>query len=163
MCHHLSHGPHPNKEVARSCTCPYGDTKNGYLWCKIMYAIHEDFNPINRKTIKTQWASCQIHKIAGCACPGNAGNVFPRHRGLAIPTCVTHVPWCMSGSLTSVFLLKSVAGERSRHSQRMRNPQFYISGKRPIVPVSIYDIWVWWILWHLYLYAHKSRLNARDK
>ena len=26
-------------------------------------------------------------------------------------TCVTHVPWCMSGSLTSSFLKKSVAGK----------------------------------------------------
>ena len=26
-------------------------------------------------------------------------------------TCFTHVPWCMSGSLTSGFSLKSVAGE----------------------------------------------------
>ena len=25
----------------------------------------------------TQWASYQIRKIAGCACAGNAGNVFP--------------------------------------------------------------------------------------
>ena len=55
------------------------------------------------------WASYQIHKIAGCACAGTAGNVFPcgqvqwkssvsdpgMHHGM----CVTHVPWCMSGSL----------------------------------------------------------------
>ena len=45
-----------------------------------------------------------------CACAGNAGNVFP-HRwlqrkplvsdpGMHHGTCVTHVPWCMSGSLT---------------------------------------------------------------
>ena len=57
-----------------------------------------------------QWASYQIHKIAGCACAGNAGNVFPRRRfkrkplvsdpGMHHGTCVTHVPWCMSGSLT---------------------------------------------------------------
>ena len=56
------------------------------------------------------WASYQIRKIAGCACAGNAGNVFPRHRlqrkplvndpGMHHGTCVTHVPWCMSGSLT---------------------------------------------------------------
>ena len=26
------------------------------------------------------WASYQIRKIAGCACAGNAGNVFPRRR-----------------------------------------------------------------------------------
>ena len=48
--------------------------------------------------------------VAGCACAGNAGNVFPRHRfqrkplvsdpGMHHGTCVTHVPWCMSGSLT---------------------------------------------------------------
>ena len=57
-----------------------------------------------------QWASYQIRKIAGCACAGNAGNVFPRRwfqmkplvsdPGMHHGTCVTHVPWCMSGSLT---------------------------------------------------------------
>ena len=56
------------------------------------------------------WASYQIRKIAGCACAGNAGNVFPRRRiqrktlvsdpVMHHGTCVTHVPWCMSGSLT---------------------------------------------------------------
>ena len=56
------------------------------------------------------WASYQIRKIAGCACAGNAGNVFPRRRfqrkplvsdpGMHHGTCVMHVPWCMSGSLT---------------------------------------------------------------
>ena len=56
------------------------------------------------------WASYQIRKIAGCACAGNAGNVFPRRRfqrkplvsdpGMHHGTCVTHLPWCMSGSLT---------------------------------------------------------------
>ena len=56
------------------------------------------------------WASYQIRKIAGYACAGNAGKVFPRHRfqrkplvsdpGMHHGTCVTHVPWCMSGSLT---------------------------------------------------------------
>ena len=39
------------------------------------------------------WASCQIHKIEGCACAGNAGNVFPVTRGLAIPTCITARAW----------------------------------------------------------------------
>ena len=60
--------------------------------------------------LPTPWASYQIPKIAGCACAGNAGNVFPRRRfqrkplisdpGMHHGTCVTHVPWCMSGSLT---------------------------------------------------------------
>ena len=56
------------------------------------------------------WASYQIRKIAGCACAGNAGNVSPRRRiqrktrvsdpRMHHSTCVTHVPWCMSGLLT---------------------------------------------------------------
>ena len=60
--------------------------------------------------IAFKWASYQIRKIAGCACAGNAGNIFPRRRfrskslvsdsGMHHGTCVTHVPWCMSGSLT---------------------------------------------------------------
>ena len=57
-----------------------------------------------------QWASYQIYKTACCACAGNAGNVFSRHRlqrkplvsdpGMHHGTCVTHVPWCLPGSLT---------------------------------------------------------------
>ena len=56
------------------------------------------------------WASYQILKIAGCACAGNSGKVFHHRRfqrkplvsdpGMHHGTCVTHVPWCMSGSLT---------------------------------------------------------------
>ena len=58
----------------------------------------------------SSWASYQIRIIAGCACAGNAGNVSPHRRfqrkqlvsdpGMPHGTCVTHVPWCMSGSLT---------------------------------------------------------------
>ena len=56
------------------------------------------------------WASYQIRKIAGCAWAGNAGKVYPRGRLQRKPlvsnpdvhhgTCMIHVPWCMSGSLT---------------------------------------------------------------
>ena len=44
-------------------------------------------------------------------------------------TCVTHVPWYMPGSLISGFLWSQWRGKRSR---RMRNAQFYVSGKRPV-------------------------------
>ena len=62
---------------------------------------------------------------------------FPRIHGLSILTCITgtcatHVPWCMPESLTSEFLSNRWRRKRSRHSRRMRNPQFYVSGKRPI-------------------------------
>ena len=82
-------------------------------------------------------ASYQIRKIAGCACAGNAGNVFPPPRVSDLDmhhgTIVTHVSWCISGSLTNGFLWNRWRGKRSRHSRRTRNPQFYVSGKRPIV------------------------------
>ena len=45
-------------------------------------------------------------------------------------TCKTHGPWCMLGALTSSFFWSQWWGKHSRHSRRMRNPQFYVSGKR---------------------------------
>ena len=62
-----------------------------------------------------EWASCQIRKIASAHAPGMPGTFSPSsqvsdpdmHHG----TCVTHVPWCMPGSLTSGFLLNWRRGE----------------------------------------------------
>ena len=48
-------------------------------------------------------------------------------------TCVTHVPWYISESLTSGFHRCRWRGKRSRHSRLMRKPQFYVSGKRSMV------------------------------
>ena len=50
-------------------------------------------------------------------------------------TCVTHVLWCMPRSVLDGFLWSRWRGKRSRHSRRMRNPEFYVSGKRPMNPV----------------------------
>ena len=47
-------------------------------------------------------------------------------------TCVTHVSWCLPESLNSDFLWSSVAGKTFPVFRRMRNPQFCVSGKRPI-------------------------------
>ena len=59
-------------------------------------------------SIKT--TETDIHTLWPCTCTGNAGNVFATNRlqrkpivsdpGMHHGTCVTHVPWCMSGSLT---------------------------------------------------------------
>ena len=49
-------------------------------------------------------------------------------------TRVTHVSWCMPGLPTSGYLRSRWREKRSRHSRRMRNPQFWVSGKRPMVP-----------------------------
>ena len=99
------------------------------------------------------WASYQVRKIAGCACAGNARNVFPAidlngHRCLAIPALITARTWPLSdkksvGLLSNsgnvrTMMVAGIAspryqGNRSWNSRRMRNPQFYVSGKRPTV------------------------------
>ena len=53
-------------------------------------------------------------------------------------TCVTHVPWCMPGSLTSGFLWIRRRGKRSKRSRHMCNPLVCVSGKRPIPATFIY-------------------------
>ena len=79
----------------------------------------------------------RYEKIAGYACAGNVGNVSPPPRvsdpDMHHGTCVTHVTWCMPGSLTSGFLWSRWRGKRSRHFRSMRNPQFCVSGKRPML------------------------------
>ena len=62
---------------------------------------------------------------------------FPRHRRWAIPTCITARAWrtcrdaCRDRQLSVSFEIGG-GGKRSRHSRRMRNLQFYVSGRRPI-------------------------------
>ena len=91
----------------------------------------------------TRTLNCKIHgpltryaKLRVAHAPGMPGTFSPpslvidpdMHHG----TCLTHVPWCMSGSITSGSLWNRWRGKRSRHSRRMRNPQFCVSGKRPM-------------------------------
>ena len=64
---------------------------------------------------------------------------FRRHRGLAIPTCITARAWrtCRDACRDCWLAVSLEFGENlSRNSRRMRNPQFYVSGKRPIQPFS---------------------------
>ena len=87
--------------------------------------------------LNIQWAYCQIHNIVGCACVGSAGGVSPPPRvsdpDMHHGACVTHVAWCMPGLLTTSLIWSWSRGKRSRHSRRMRNPQFHLSGKRPMI------------------------------
>ena len=111
------------------------------------YHFHLFFQPVLEKCLMrvhstlwcastVPWPSYRIRIIADCACAGNVGTFSPppqvsdldMHHG----TCVTHVPWCMPGSLTSGLHWSEWRGKCSRHSRRMRNPQFYASGQRPM-------------------------------
>ena len=73
---------------------------------RLMHSLRP--RPCSTCICSSLWASCQIRKIAGAHAPGMPGTFSPSlqacdpdmHHG----TCVTHVPWCMPGSLTSGFL-----------------------------------------------------------
>ena len=65
---------------------------SGVYWFAAMWIHSLWCDPV----LSTIWASYQIRKIAGCACAGNEVSDPDMHHG----TCVTHVPWCMPGSLT---------------------------------------------------------------
>ena len=70
---------------------------------------------------------------------------FPRHRGWAIPTCITarasHTcrDACRDQEQAVSFEIGG-GGKRSRHSRRMRNLQFYVSGKRPILLSAPFEL-----------------------
>ena len=105
------------------------------------HAVLGVYRPLPHIYICNPWAPCQIRKIAGCACVGNAGNVFPRRRlqrkllvsdpGMHHGTCVTHVPWCMSGLLNQRRRRK-----HSRHSRHMRTRNLTNLVRGPLCLIS---------------------------
>ena len=72
--------------------------------------------------------------------PGMPGTFSPPPRvsdpDMHHGTCVAHVPRCMLGSLTSGFIWSWGREKCSRHTRRMRNLQFHLSGKRPMACLS---------------------------
>ena len=83
-------------------------------------------------------------KLRFALAPGMPGTFSPApwvsDPGMHHGTCVTHVPWCMPGSLTSDFLWRRRCEKRSQHSRRIRKPQFYVSGKRPMTLDAITEL-----------------------
>ena len=78
------------------------------------------------------------------------------HHGM----CVTHVPWCVAGILSSGFLWSRWRGKRARLSRRMSNQQICTSGKRPtpvsasILPIygNLFEVVMYNIVWIPRLY-----------
>ena len=90
-----------------------------------------------RKVCSFPWASSQI-KLQVVHAPGMPGT-FSLPLRVSNPkmhhdTCM-HVPCCTKGSLTSCFLWSRWRGKgflEFLHSRCMHNPQFYVTGKRPM-------------------------------
>ena len=75
-------------------------------------------------------------KLLVAHAPGMPGTFFPPPRfsdaDMHHGTCVTHVSWCLPGSLTSDFLWIRWRGKRYRHSRPMPHPQCCVSGMKPM-------------------------------
>ena len=97
------------------------------------YSGHSIARPWGQMLIQflmLSWASYQIRKIVGCACTGNAGNIFFadfKGSGMHHCACLTHVG--IANPLRR--------GKRSRHSRPVYNRQFYVSGMRPIAVLYV--------------------------
>ena len=112
-----------------------GDTSYFYSICMARSCVHF-WGPATRNV-----------KLRVAHSPGMPGAFSPplrvsdldMHHG----TCVTHVLWCMPGSPTIGFLWSRWWEKRSQHSQRMPNPQLYVSDTRPLYvsTISLLSIW----------------------
>ena len=104
-------------------------------WC-VCSNLGDPQRPVRRAADTLHGPLARYVKLRVAHAPGMPGTFSPPSRvsdpDMHHGTCATHVPWCMPGSLISGFLWSQWRGKRSRHSRRMRNPQFYVSGKRPI-------------------------------
>ena len=79
---------------------------------------------------------------------------FSRHRGLAIPICVRHEPWCMPGSLTSDFLVggwENVPGIPG--ASTTRNFTYLVTGLMHGC-ISIEHIWSYYIILKKYFHMY---------
>ena len=146
--------PHRLKTLHRACQCEkmdnceirYGQTIISDIWFwdvrDIWYCNSRDMTSSVEETIDIiamttgngpliTYVKSQVARALGMLetfSPPTRVSDPDMHHG----TCVTHVPWCMLGSLTGGFLWRRWRGKRSRHSQRTRNLQFYQSRERPM-------------------------------
>ena len=81
------------------------DLSYNLFWWNLCYIADCNSVMLWIYSARIEWTSFQIRNIVGCVYARNAGNVFPTPRvsdpDMHHGTWVTHVPWCMPGSLTS--------------------------------------------------------------
>ena len=78
-----------------------------------LFDIHLCFLYVAHVCRLIHWPLTRYATLRVAHAPGMSGTVSPPPRvsdpDMHHGTCVTHAPWCMPGSLTSVFFFKSVA------------------------------------------------------
>ena len=109
--------------IMKAKKCHPTDTMNGFIWGPMGQSVYLWHGPLAR------YVKLRVRMRRECR------ERFPRHRRWAIPTCITARAWrtcrdaCRDRQLSVSFEIGG-GGKRSRHSRRMRNLQFYVSGKR---------------------------------
>ena len=96
------------------------------------------------RSIRSYVSLTRYAKLRVAHAPGIPGTFSPPPQvgdsDMQRDTCITHVPRSLPGSLTSGFLRNRWRGKP--HSQRMRNPQFCVSGKSFMLENSWKLVWV---------------------
>ena len=131
-----------------------GSCAENFLLIQISFILSDIFTRLGLKCQRMfWWASCISARHGPLAryvklrvrMRRECRERFPRHRRWVIPTCITARASrtcrdaCRDRQLSVSFEIGG-GGKRSRHSRRMRNLQFYVSGKRPMLGALI----VWW-------------------
>ena len=104
---------------------PLTDSYSLKKWCGKRFLVMLRHGPLTR-CVK-MWVAHALG-MSGTFSPPQRVSDPDMHHGM----CVAHVPWCMPGSLTSGFIWSRCREKCSRYSRHMRNPQFYVSDKRPM-------------------------------
>ena len=105
--------------------------------CRDSFTIHDHNNCTQCCLYGWHGPFTRYAKLRVVHAPGMPGTFSPPPRvsdpDMHHGTCVTPVPRCMPGSLTCGFLWSRWRGNRSRHSRRMHNLQFYVFDKSPCI------------------------------
>ena len=111
----------------------------------------------------TRYAKLWVEPVPRMFSPPPRVSDSDMHHG----TCVTQLLWCIQGALTSGLLWSWWREKCSRHSWRMRNPQFCVSGKRPMdkhgTMIRIQYLLLVPVTWHSMNISHEHNfcINGR--
>ena len=123
--------PEFNEVPNRSYVC----TKLKHPWLVELWPTHWEF-------LLEHGPLARYARLRIAHAPGMPGTFSPSPQvsdpDMYHGTCVTHVPWCMPGSLTSGFLWNRRRGKTFPAFPAHAHPQFYVSGKRPMMALSGY-------------------------
>ena len=115
----------------------HGPTSNAYFHNVVLFPILTNYTKFFMMSAVRNGPLARYAKLWVAYAQGMPGTFSPPTRvyypDMHHGTCVTHVPWCIPGSLTSDFLWSRWRGKRSQHSRCMCNPHFTYLVRGPCI------------------------------